>query len=232
MQVGVLIPFAVLFLKERKRDDYLRIFFFAFIYIVYQIVLILPKISKTFDFIESSWNWEGKIFGILFGVICYFIFKNYLGENDFFTLRQVSENFRKYLIASIFIVVLAMLIAPLFGSSPFDVETLIFQMTMPGIDEEIMFRGILFGLLLSALRDKISLLGNPSILLTAILFGFIHAFTLDKDYSVSFEPIYFMQTAFGGYVWAWVAMKSRSILLPFLSHGFANFFASLITMLQ
>lgn len=124
------------------------------------------------------------------------------------------------------------MIAPLFGGSPFDFETLAFQLTMPGIDEEIMFREVLLGLLLNALKDKISILGNPGILLTAILFGFLHALTLDKDYSISFEPIYFLQTGFGGYVWAWVAMKSRSILLPILSHVFANFFAALVAMFR
>lgn len=232
LQVGVLIPFSILFMKERTRDNYLRILFFALIYIGYQIVLVLPKLVKTLNFIDSNWNWEGKTYGIIFGVICYFVFRKFFSENDFFTLRQNNENFKKTLIASIFIVVLAVMIAPLFGSSPFDSETLAFQLTMPGIDEEMMFRGILLGLLLTALKDKISFLGNPAVLLTAVLFGFLHALTLGKDYSISFEPIYFLQTGFGGYVWAWVAMKSRSILLPILSHVFANFFAALVTMFR
>lgn len=89
----------------------------------------------------------------------------------------------------------------LLGKSEFNIETLAFQLTVPGIDEEIIFRGILLGLLMSTLKDKISFFGNPSILLTAILFGFWHSLTLDKNYSIDFNPIYFFQIGLAGYVW-------------------------------
>ena len=95
-----------------------------------------------------------------------------------------------------------------------------------------MFRGILLGLLATSLKDKISFLGNPSVLLTAILFGFMHALTLNKDYSIDFEPIYFIQTGFAGYVWGWITIKSRSILLAIVSHNFSNFFGTLSTMIK
>ena len=120
----------------------------------------------------------------------------------------------------------------LFFFSKFNLETLAFQISLPGIDEEIMFRGILLGLLATSLKDKISFLGNPSVLLTAILFGFMHALTLNKDYSINFEPIYFIQTGFAGYVWGWITIKSRSILLAIVSHNFSNFFGTLSTMIK
>ena len=134
--------------------------------------------------------------------------------------------------AAIFIVVLATTLGVLLGSDKFNLETLAFQLTMPGIDEEIMFRGILLGLLMSALKPKIPFLGNPSVLLTAILFGFVHALTIDKNNSVGFEPLYFVQTFIGGYAWARVTVQTRSVLLAVLSHGFSNFFSALATMLK
>jgi membrane protease YdiL (CAAX protease family) len=223
---------AILLLKERSKDNFLRVLFFALIYVIYQIALSLPSLSKSLNFIESSWNWEGKIFGILFGIICYFLFRKYFSDNDFFTFRQNQEGFRKALAVAIFIVVLATTIAFLTGSSKFNLETLAFQLTMPGIDEEIMFRGILLGLLASSLKPKFAFLGNPAVLLNAILFGLMHALTLDKNNSLDFEPIYFLQTAIGGYAWAWITIKSRSILLAILSHNFSNFFAAASTMLK
>jgi uncharacterized protein len=230
LQVIFIIPLAIFLMKNRTKEDYLRIFFCALIYISYQIALVLPKLSEALNFIGGKWNWDGKIFGILFGVICYFVFRKYFSENDFFTLRQNHENFKKSLTVAIVIVILATIIAALTGNSEFDKETLAFQLTMPGVDEEIMFRGILLGLLMTTLREKVSFLGNPSVLLTAVLFGFMHALTLDKDYSIEFEPIYFIQTGLGGYVWGWITVKSRSILPAILSHNFSNFFAALSTM--
>ena len=120
----------------------------------------------------------------------------------------------------------------LLGKSDFDTETLAFQLTVPGIDEEIMFRGILLGLLATSLQDKILFLGNPSILITAILFGFMHALTLNENFTIDFEPIYFLQTFLAGYIWGWITIKSRSILLAILSHNLSNFFGTLSTMIK
>ncbi len=232
LQIIIIVPFALLFVNQRTRENYLRILFFALIYAVYQIVLVLPRLFQPLNLIESSWNWDGKIYGILFGVMCYFIFRKYFSDNDFFTLKQDKDGFKKSSLVAIFIIILATTIGILLGSDKFNLETLAFQLTMPGIDEEIMFRGILLGLLLSALKSKILFLGNPSVLLTAILFGLMHALTIDKNNSINFEPIYFVQTFIGGYAWGWVTMKTRSILLAILSHNFSNFFAALATMLK
>ena len=232
LQVLVLIPFAIFFLKEKSKLNFGRIFIFGFCYIVYQIFLVLPKLNSTFDFIKSSWNWDGKIFGIICGIIFYFIFRNYFRENDFFTFKQNKENFKPALIGAISIVLLATIVWFLLGKSDFDTETLAFQLTVPGIDVEIMFRGILLGLLATSLQDKILFLGNPSILITAILFGFMHALTLNKNFAIDFEPIYFLQTGLAGYIWGWITIKSRSILLAISSHNFSNFFGTLSTMIK
>jgi uncharacterized protein len=232
LQIVVIAPFALFFLNQRNKENYLRVLLFALIYIFYQIALSLPLLVKSLNFIDSNWNWDGKIFGILFGIICYFVFRKYFSENDFFTLRQEKDGFKKSSFAAIFIVVLAIVLAAISGSDKFNLETLAFQLMMPGIDEEIMFRGILLGLLMSALKSKTSFLGNPSVLLTAILFGLMHALTIDKNNSVGFEPIYFVQTFIGGYAWGWITMKTRSILLAILSHNFSNFFAALATMIK
>jgi uncharacterized protein len=232
LQIIFIAVFALFFVNQRTKENYLRILFFALIYVVYQIVLVLPKLFQPLNLIESSWNWDGKLYAIIFGVICYFAFRKYFSDNDFFTWRQDKDGFKKSLFVAVLIVVLATTLGALLGSDKFNLETLAFQLTMPGIDEEIMFRGILLGLLMSSLKPKIPFLGNPSVLLTAILFGFVHALTIDKTNSVNFEPIYFVQTFIGGYAWAWVTVQTKSILLAILSHGFSNFFSALATMLK
>lgn len=232
LHIFFLIPFAILLLEKKLKENFLRIILFGLIYAVYQTVLILPKLSETFNFIGGNWNWDGKIYGILFGTICYFLFRKYFSENNFFTLRQKKENFRAVLIVTIISVLVVAIIAYFTGKDELSLETLAFQLTMPGIDEEIMFRGILFGLLLTALQEKIGFLGNPAIWLTAILFGFVHALSLEKDYSINFEPIYFLHTAIGGFIFGWITLRTQSILLAVLAHGFANFLAALATMMK
>lgn len=232
IQVVGLALIAIFLVKAKTKENYLRVLFFALIFIVYQIALVFPKLSRNFDFFESNWNWEGKTFGIILGVICYFVFRNYFVENDFFTFRQNPENKKKTWIVAISVIVLMSVLYYFIGKSDFSAETLAFQLTMPALDEEIMFRGILLGLLLTALREKFLFFGNPAILLTAILFGFLHAFGLSKDYNLSFDIISFLHTGIGGYVFAWLALRSESLVLPILTHGLTNFFAALATMLK
>ena len=232
LQVIILIPIAFILLKKKSKINFQRLLIFTITYIVYQVFLVLPKINSSFDFIKSSWNWDGKIYGIICGILSYFLFKKYFRENDFFTLKQNKENLKPALIGASAIVLISTIVWFLLGKSDLNIETLAFQISLPGIDEEIMFRGILLGLLATSLKDKISFLGNPSVLLTAILFGFMHALTLNKDYYINFEPIYFIQTGFAGYVWGWITIKSRSILLAIVSHNFSNFFGTLSTMIK
>lgn len=232
LQIGIIIPFTILLMEKRSIINFRRILIFTFCYISYQIVLVLPTMNENLDFIKSSWNWEGKIFGILWGVISFFLFRKYFAENNYFTLKQDKTGLKKALTGAIGIVLLSTVVWFILGKSDFNIETLAFQLTVPGIDEEIMFRGILLGLLMTTLKNKVPFLGNPSVLLTAVLFGFMHSLTLGKNYSVNFDPMYFFQTGLAGYVWGWITIKSRSILLAILSHNFSNFFGTLSTMIK
>ncbi|WP_392447085.1 CPBP family intramembrane glutamic endopeptidase [Capnocytophaga canis] len=232
LQIALLLPFAILFLKEKSKISFIRLLIFVGCYVAYQLFLVLPSINAVFDVIESRWNWEGKALGIICGISCYFIFRRYFHENDFFTLKQNRENLKPTLIVAVGVVLLSVVVWFLLGKSEFDMETLAFQISLPGVDEEIMFRGILLGLLASSLKEKTTFVGNPSVLLTAILFGLMHSLTLDKNYAIDFESIYFIQTTFAGYLWGWITLKSRSILLAILSHNFSNFFGTLATMIK
>jgi membrane protease YdiL (CAAX protease family) len=118
----------------------------------------------------------------------------------------------------------------------FDIEILAFQLTMPGIDEEIMFRGILLALLLTCLQDKIRIkekvFGNPSILIIGILFGLVHGFSVTDGLELRFEFYPFIWTSISGYVLSWITVESKSILLPILSHNMINFIQTLMKMIK
>ena len=67
LQVIILIPIAFILLKKKSKINFQRLLIFTITYIVYQVFLVLPKINSSFDFIKSSWNWDGKIYGIICG---------------------------------------------------------------------------------------------------------------------------------------------------------------------
>ncbi len=231
LHIAVLLPFIFFFLKDKSKTNLERIGIFALVYYICQICLVLPRLISAFNFINSSWNCDGKIIALIWAVVAYFLFRKYFKENDFFTFKQNQQGFKPAMCGAIMIIVLSTVVWFILGNSKFDLETLAFQLTIPGFDEEMIYRGILFGLLLCALKEK-SVLGNPAILLTSVLFGIMHALSITSNWSIEFDPMYFLQTGFAGYIWSWVTLKSRSLVLAIASHNLSNFLGTLAMMLK
>jgi uncharacterized protein len=232
LQLAIIFPMLFIFLRKYDKENIKRVLAFSLIFICYQILLNLPKHYEFLKIINGNWNWNGKILGILFGITCYFLFRNLFVDHDYFTLKQDKTNLKKTSIVSLIVVIGATTIWCIFGKSEFDKETLAFQLTLPGIDEEIMYRVVLLGLLMSGLKDRIKLIGSPSLLITSILFGIIHALKLNDGFMPNFNLIYFVQTGLAGYAWGWVTIKSRSVVLATASHNFSNFFGTLAMMIK
>ena len=108
------------------------------------------------------------------GIAIYFIFRQQFNDNDFFTLKQNKEGLKAALKVACALISIFSL-SGILGVKEFNLETLLFQITMPGIDEEIMFRGILLGLMCSVLRNTNKAYSNPAIIINGILFGLAHS---------------------------------------------------------
>jgi membrane protease YdiL (CAAX protease family) len=64
----------------------------------------------------------------------------------------------------------------------FNIEWFLFLSTIVEIEEELFFRGILLGLLLSCLDKKIAFIKYPSAVLSGIIFGLWHGNFLQSDF--------------------------------------------------
>ena len=118
----------------------------------------------------------------------------------------------------------------LLSEEEFDVETLFFQISMPGIDEEIMCRGVMLGLMCSALREGGKPSRSPAIIINGIWFGLVHSLAFQNG-EVAFSVGSFIATGIVGYALAYITIKTRSILIPMLTHNLCNFANNLLSML-
>ncbi|NBB31712.1 CPBP family intramembrane glutamic endopeptidase [Cellulophaga sp. BC115SP] len=233
LPILVLLPLIPLFISDRNQIK--KVVLFSLIFIFYQIILKLPITISEVQFIHSKWNWTGKIFSSIFGVLIYYLLQKELKPHDFIKLRQEQESFLKTLSISSFPVCIA-LFSYFDTSISFDAETLLFQMTLPGVDEEIMFRAILLGLIIPCFKEGITVLntniGNPSVLFVALLFGLVHGLTITNNYKLYFDYYPIIWTSFYGYLWGWISIKSKSILQAIISHNMCNFIMFLIRMIK
>ncbi len=236
IHVAVLLPFLFLCLKKDLRNKAKLISLFVIYFLGLQILLKSPFHFSSLNFIEGSWNWSGKIFAIVGSLFFYLFFKKNFYPHHFLTIRQEKKSLKKIFTVISVIAFIAIIEGFLFYNKSWDWETILFQSTLPGIDEEIAFRGIMLGILSSILVDEIRILNiniyNPSIWIIGILFGLIHALKLNLDWKLTFDIVYFIKTFLLGTIWGWMAIKSRSILLPLISHNLSNTLPNLIGMIK
>jgi len=236
IQVISIAPLIFLFIRKDNPKKTKLLILFILYFIGYQILIRLPFYFSFFRFIEGNWNWSGKLLTIAGSFIFFFFFKKDFYPHHFLTIKQEKKSLRKNAIIVIIISLIAILEGYLFYNESWNFETILFQSTLPGIDEEIAYRGIMLGILSSILIDKIRIFKkitfNPSIWIIGIIFGLIHALKLNSDWEVSFNTFYFVKTFILGTVWSWMVIKSKSILLPIVSHNLSNTLANLVGMMK
>ena len=229
LHLVVILPLLLIFMKERTKENYLRVLSIVGCYFIYYFALTLQYHFDCFNIIDGSWNWDGKIYGIVCGIAIYFIFRRQLSNNNFFTLKQDKVGLKSALKVVIAILSIAIL-GGVVNDREFNIETLLFQISMPGIDEEIMYRGVLLGLMCSALRAGGAAWRNPAIIINAVLFGLVHSLSLG-DGALQFNSVNFMWTGLLGYGFGYITIKTRSILIPMLTHNLYNFTLNLLAMI-
>lgn len=104
----------------------------------------------------GGWNWSGKSGAIAFSLIIFLAFPT-LRAGLGFTLTQKSNSIAKSLTAITMLFFVAASLGLTQERTPFNIETILFQLTMPSLDEEMVYRGILLCLLsrgISASKDS------------------------------------------------------------------------------
>ena len=235
VELLIISPIVLLSLKKEKGQSKIILLFAGF-FIFNTILLVLPKQYENLDFIGGDWNWTGKLLAIVGSLIFYFLFRGHFKQNDFLTVHQKENSVRLNLIIILLTAAASVLAAFFLGQSKFNAETLAFQLTMPGIEEEIAYRGIMLGLLITTLKPSLYLgkinIGNPSIWITGILFGLIHGLAFSKEWTLTMSWGSFIYTFLFGLLWGWMAVKSKSILMPLIAHNTANFVGNLVMMIK
>lgn len=229
LHIAIILPLLLIFMKERTRENYLRVLCIVTCYFIYNAVLTMQFEFDSLNIIKGGWNWDGKIYGVIYGVVAYFIFRRQFIENNFFTLKQNKEGLRSALKVALAIICVSIL-GGIVNDKEFNIETLLFQISMPGIDEEIMYRGVLLGLMCSALRTSNAVWRNPAIVINAVLFGLVHALSL-SDGALQINPVSFIWTGIIGYSFGYITIRTRSILIPMLTHNLYNFSLNLLSMI-
>ena len=181
-------------------------------------------------FPELSYNWGGKVAAILLWILTLVLLlklrTNFTAAEAGFTLSQRPGSILPATIATILFVAIHIVISLSLGdSSKSTTEDFFFQMTMPGLDEEPMFRGILLYIMsLAIVSSRFNVLGakiNVAGLLLVVLFGLVHGVMYSNgEWQFSALPI--VITGAYGFVLLWLRERTGSLVFPIIAHNLVN----------
>ncbi len=170
----------------------------------------------------AGWNWLGKAMSMA-GMLIIASMPAFGFKRAGLTLRQNKGSLPAYILFTA-LGALFFYLAITGADGPDDAETIAFQWTMPGLDEELFFRGVLLIAMNEAFSKAANILGAPISyggLLTSVLFGLIHAMGYDAG-GFSFDLMTFAITGGPSLLLLWMREKTGSLLLPVLAHNIAN----------
>ncbi|MCX7555476.1 CPBP family intramembrane metalloprotease [Xanthomonadaceae bacterium JHOS43] len=171
-------------------------------------------------FLGGNWNWTGKAFSLVLSVIVILALRIHPRAMGL-TLEQQTPMLA--IVAVLGFIVWGACLGLLFQPGVADAETLAFQATMPGLSEELVYRGIAPAIVLGFISGKRGDYGIPwaVILATAVLFGVWHSLGYAGG-AFRFDPMSGLFPFIGSIAGGWLRFKTGSLLVPVFGHCLAN----------
>lgn len=208
----------------RPRTFSIRWLLVAVSLVVVNDVMLTGGYGRIPDLLPASdWNWQGKALALAATLLVASL-PAFGWRRSGLTLAQAPGSLKAAIPVVLLYVAFFSGIAWLFPSEPATIETVAFQLTMPGLEEEPFYRGILLFALDRAFLGRKRFLGVEwgwGGVLSCVLFGLAHAFGY-SDGAFSFDPLTMALTAVPSLIGVWLVLRTRSILLPVVLHNFGN----------
>ncbi len=174
-------------------------------------------------FSASDWNWQGKLLA-LGATLAIASLAAFGWTRTGFTIRQVSGSLKASVPVVLLYCAFFVALALAFPSGKPTGDEVAFQLTMPGLEEELFYRGILLFALDQAFRDRVRFLGVDwgwGAVVSCALFGLAHAFGFSNG-SFSFDAMTMALTGIPSFIAVWLRLRTGSVALPVILHNFGN----------
>lgn len=219
-----ILSIAAFCIKQKYTRHELRLgLTFAAIYITEGILAS----NFNFDVVSGQqWNWIGKL-AVLLAALLYVYFNKTINKAEAgFTLNLKPASF--WPAALVMLVLLLMRLGIKLSSGNlkgFNAETVVFQATLPGLTEELIYRGLLLGILNKIYLPKFNLLKTHigwGLLLQALLFGLVHGLHFNNSFEVVFSLQKFFMTFGLALVLGWLRERTGSTAPAIIFHNLWN----------
>jgi uncharacterized protein len=179
---------------------------------------LLPRLIPP-----SDWNWQGKLLALA-ATLAIAALPAFGWRKSGLTVAQAKGSLGSCVPLAIVYCAFFAVLAHFFPGGPASRETIAFQLTMPGLEEEPFYRGILLLALDQAFRGRVNILRVDwgwGAVLSCALFGLAHAFGFSHGH-FSFDSSTMALTALPSFIGVWLRIRTGSLVIPVLLHNFGN----------
>lgn len=180
----------------------------------------LPQAVGALDVVPGAWNWEGKALSLA-GALAFVALGPLTTGEAGLTLRRRAGSVRPALLATLALTAASFGLGLLFGGGPPEAETVAFQLTAPGLAEEVAYRGVFIGVLHRALPSADGARCWWPVVVTAVTFGLWHGLGI-QDGAVSFDTLSASFPLVGGLAYGWLRERTGSVAFPVVAHNLGN----------
>lgn len=223
----LLVP--VYFLAVRSGNyhaDYRLIIYFVIAYLASNFLIAAFSFVNIFP--GQHFNWIGKLVAFLFELLSCFIIPSISVKKFGLTNKLNWRGSGKILVICILYFLLRCIFYYYLSDTPlqFHPEAIAFQATLPGLQEELLFRGILLALLTRIFPYPDWKFFNVKfgwpVIITSILFGLAYGLRLPFH----FDIFIFLQTTLEGLLLGLLVRKTRNVFSAVIYHNLLNLIAS------
>ncbi|EOR93751.1 hypothetical protein ADIARSV_3091 [Arcticibacter svalbardensis MN12-7] len=222
LQITLILPLLFFGKGRFNKDEYRLLGIFVVMFVLWSV--ITNGLGGVVVGNGQSWNWVGKVSGLLLGV--FFVYRNKLiTHNEIGWKLNFNPGSVKPVLFTLILILLARSIFYITFEhqvKTFDLETLIFQGTLAGLCDELLFRGILLALLNRVFTAKENVFGftlSYGILISSILYGLSQGFLLREGFHLQINLIRILIGFFLGLIAAVLKERSGSLLPAVLFHN-------------
>lgn len=200
-----------------------RLLLLAAVYIAAAGIYALPRVGI---FGELHWNWQNKLL-VFAGLALLVSLLPRISWRDVGVRRPE----RGWWIPVVVIIAagagLQSLVGPVAQMSA-NLETVLFQAFVPGLDEELLYRGILLLALDRAMRVPTTEHSEEgrrirwSVVVSCLLFGMAHGLTFTSGFDLRLDPASIVATGLLGALFIWIRTRWNSLIPALLAHNAWN----------
>jgi len=232
-----LMTFSILIIVGRQKlfnHATYSVLFFLF-YFVDNLSLALTNLFPRLQIVPNHiWggflvcSWSGKVYSLLVVLVLICAFRPLFSMQGLgMSIRQKEGSFLPSVGTVLFVATWSTFSASNLPDGKLDFQTLAYLAVRPGLNEELVYRGVLTACLDKIFSQKWMLASAGigwSTLITTLLFGLLHGLWFDNQIQLHIELLWIRNALLSGFIFAWLRERTGSLIMPVIAHGIWDFF--------